>query len=72
MEMINRWRREMMTGTIGVWGSAGAMVYADLPEGPSLVSLLAAVAVTPGYLTSTARPARKARGPSPVAGIPVC
>lgn len=31
-------------GAIGVLGSAGAMVYADLPEGPSLIPLLAAVA----------------------------
>lgn len=45
VEMIQRWRREMTAGGIGALGSAGAMVYADLPEGPSLGPLLAAVAV---------------------------
>lgn len=43
--MIHRWRREMIAGTVGALGSTGATLYADLPEGPSLVPLLAAAAV---------------------------
>jgi hypothetical protein len=62
----------MMTAAIGVLGSTGAMVYADLPEGPSLIPLLAVVAAmsTVTGLIAGARMATK-EGMRMIAGLTV-
>lgn len=45
MEMVYRWRHELMAGGLGAVASSAAMIHAGLPEGPSLLPLLAAMAI---------------------------